>query len=177
MQKTPTINLAKGRNISYVDRVINWALSVGRSIVILTEAVALAIFLMRFSYDKQIIDLHTTIKQEQGIVNAYASQEALFRKTQTTLTSIGKLDNQATQLYTFIHDIISTIPQGMSLSDVSITQNVLHIHASFLSSSSLATFIKTLQGNSAVASVGIDKIDNKPISAVIIAEITATLKK
>lgn len=177
MPKTPSINLVKGRSGSYVDRFMSWALSIGRLVVIITETIALATFLTRFSYDRQISDLHSKIKQDQAIVKAYADQEATYRNTQDRLTSIQQLENQAPQLVDLMKGIAITIPSDTTLSDLTVTPDSLKVEAIFQSTTSLATLIKSLQDNPKITSVSLDKIEDKTTSAVIVANILAKFKK
>src|SRR5258706_9366482 len=95
MLKSPAINLAKGRGQTFLDRFLNWALSIGRVVVIVTEAVALTAFLYRFNLDRQIIDLHSRINQEQIIVKLLNNNETTFRSLQDRLSLINKLSQQA----------------------------------------------------------------------------------
>ena len=52
MENSPaSINLVKKNEKSSVDKFINWTLSIGRLIVIITEIIAISAFLYRFSLD------------------------------------------------------------------------------------------------------------------------------
>ena len=85
MQKKPiSINLLK-QQTSLVDRFIDWALTIGRLLVILTEIVALSAFIYRFSLDRQLIDLHSKITQEQAIANYLNNNEKKYRNLQDRL--------------------------------------------------------------------------------------------
>ena len=64
----PSINLFKDKNKNFFDLFIKWALSIGRVVVIATEAIALSAFLYRFSLDQQLIDLNDKIVQKQALV-------------------------------------------------------------------------------------------------------------
>lgn len=177
MQKLPAINLAKGRNDSLVDKIIAWALSVGRLVVILTEAIALTTFLMRFSFDGQIIDLHSKIKAKQNIVQAYADQEVIYRNLQDRLTNIQQLETQAPDITTFLQSVIQSAPPDVAITDISISQDSLKLEALFQSSASLSTFVNKFQQNPLVSAVSIDNVENKTTAAVIKITLTAKLKK
>lgn len=82
-----SINLLRDKEKPLLDRFVAWALSVGRSIVILTEIVALAAFIYRFSIDRKLSDLNDDIKQKQLIVGQLTSLEDEYRNLQKTVGS------------------------------------------------------------------------------------------
>jgi len=100
-----TINLAKKKGTPSLDVFLSWAITGGRFIVILTETIALAAFLYRFSLDRQIVDLHDQISQKQKIVAAFATDEVLYRNLQDRLNQTETL----TQGISNTPDLFSTI--------------------------------------------------------------------
>src|SRR6185312_966933 len=96
MQKTSsiTINLAKHRGESFVDRFIRFALTTGRVVVILTEVIALGAFLYRFTLDRTLVDLHDRIQQGQAVVNLLKDNETTFRNLQDRLALASTLTKE-----------------------------------------------------------------------------------
>lgn len=176
MQKMPSINLVKGRSGTYIDRFMNWALSVGRLVVILTETIALAIFLTRFSYDRQISDLHTSIKRNQAVIQAYGEQEAKYRNLQDRIAAIAKLQNQGSTLVASLKDIILNEPNGVSIEQIAMEPDAIKVEGTFRSPTALGDFVKMLQENPAIASISLERVEDKTTSAVIFASITAKVK-
>lgn len=176
MPKTPTINLGKGRGQTFVDRFLAWALSVGRVIVILTEGIALGAFLYRFDLDRQIIDLHSKINQEQIIVNLLNKNENTFRNLQQRLHIISVIGPQADRQVTLFTDLFSAVPQGVSLEILGLSSGVIQIEATSQSSESLSLFLRQLQAVPEVANVSVDRIENKTTIARIIITISGRLK-
>ena len=176
MQKnSPSINLLK-KQTNLVDRFINWALTIGRLVVILTEIVALSAFIYRFSLDRQLIDLHSKITQEQAIVNYLKDNEKTYRNLQDRLAVAANYAVLGTNRLKIFNDIIGFAPKGMTFNNLSLSEDRLKIDANIDSVSSLSTFVNSIKNYSAINSVSIDKIENKPSSAVITISITATLK-
>ena len=64
----------------------------------------------------------------------------------------------------------------MSFNNLSLFEDRIKIDANVASVTSLSTFVNSIKNYSAIDSVSIDKIENKPSSAVIVISITATLK-
>ncbi len=176
MQKSsPSINLLK-KQTSLIDRFVNWALTVGRLLVILTEIVALSAFIYRFSLDRQLIDLHSKITQEQAIVNYLKDNEQTYRNLQDRLAAAANYSTLGINRFKIFSDIVGFTPKGMSFNNLSLYENRIRIDANVDSVSSLSIFVNSLKNYSAIDTVSIDKIENKPSSAVITISITALLK-
>lgn len=72
-------------------RIVNWALTYGRYIMIGTEIVVLLAFISRFSLDRKRTDLREEIEQKQAILQANLPFENDIRNTQDSLTKIKAL--------------------------------------------------------------------------------------
>ena len=60
-----SINLLSTKDKSTADIFLFWALYIGRLLVIITEVIALFVFLSRFSIDRKLIDYSDSIKKQQ----------------------------------------------------------------------------------------------------------------
>lgn len=174
-KKSASINLLK-RQTSLIDRFVNWALTVGRLLVILTEIVALSAFIYRFSLDRQLIDLHSKITQEQAIVNYLKDNEKTYRNLQDRLAIATTYSTLGANRFKVFSDIAGFTPKGMSFNNFSLYENRIRIEANADSVSSLSTFVNSIKNYPAIDTVSIDKIENKPASAIITISITAILK-
>src|SRR5581483_5458401 len=158
---TPSINLAKNRGEKLSDRILAFALSIGRDLVIVTEAVALGAFLFRFGLDRQLVDLHDKIKQEQAIVALLKNNEATYRNLQDRLLVENTLDNASTTSVALYKAIYNMIPSDMSLTSLLLSDTSVTVQGDLSSLISLSDFVKKLKSYPAVESVSIDKIENK----------------
>lgn len=175
--KSSSINLLKKRSGGAVDRFIDWALSIGKYVVIITETIALTAFLYRFSLDRQLIDLHEDIKSNQVLLTIQKSNEERYRNLQTRLKfakELGSIGNDTTKLFT---DLYSIAPIDVLFNKMSLSQRDLTIEADTPSVTSLAEFITKLREHKDIESVSIDKIENKTSSAIITVGISAVIKK
>ena len=171
------INLAKNRRPHFLDQFIGWALTVGRFLVIVTETVALSAFLLRFGLDREIIDLHDKITQEQNVVNFLKKEESKFRNLQdrlTLATSIIGSENKTRSLY---QDISRAIGEDTTLESFTFSQNRIIVQLSSHTLTSLSSFTSQLKNYPTVATVSVDKIEEKTTSGEIRITITAELKK
>lgn len=176
MAKSPSINLFKGQEKSFIEKLIAWVLSFGRIIVIVTEAVALTAFLYRFSLDRQLIDLHERIKQKETIVKLLQKDEDTYRNLQDRIKLAATLGKKSNVLIKIFQEVMSFTPPDLAFNNVSLTPKNLSVDANFSSIQSLAAFVNSLRKHASVGSVSIDKIENKTSRAIISVGITATFK-
>lgn len=172
-----SINLVKGQDKGFFDKFINWALTVGRLVVILTELVALLAFLYRFSLDRRLIDLHDQISQKQSIVKILKQKEDTYRNIQGRLAlaaTLTKTGQEKTQIFS---DILSLAPPDFIFNNIVLSQDAVRIDASAKSVSSLASFIRDIKNYKQTSSVSLDKIENKTAGTAIAVSIAVRLKK
>ena len=174
-----SINFLRQKDKGFFDKFLAWALSVGRVIIVLTETVALAAFLYRFSLDQQIIDLHGTIKSKQNIVAAFNRSgkynEKTFRNLHDRINAAKNLSSKSSQSLSLLSDILS-LTAGTTVNDLTLSQDSIKIDMSISSVGQLQSLVQNLQKNAHVSSVSIDKIENRTSQGLIRVQITAQLK-
>lgn len=176
-KKSASINLLKNDRNETLSQIINWALTIGRVLVIVVELVALTAFLYRFSLDNQLSDLHTRIKQQQAIVASQKKNEDTYRNLQERLTITSNLADTGEKNVKVFKDIMGFVPNGMTFNSVSLFENGIRIEANVNSVIPLSSFINSLKSYPEADTVSIDKIENKTSSAVITVSISVTLKQ
>lgn len=127
-------------------KALNWLLSAGRVIVVLTQLVVIAAFLSRFWLDRQLTDLADRNNELKTQIEARASFESAFRDLQERLSVYGKVYGEKTIASSVIANIASLLPSDVSLSSVSMTEGAFVLQGSALSERGLAGFIKALDG-------------------------------
>lgn len=178
MQKTslPSINLAKNRGEKFVDRFLQWALTIGRGVVILTEALALGAFLFRFGLDRQLVDLHDRIKQEQAILVLLKDSEKTYRNLQDRLSLAATINTQLSgQIKTF-NDLLGLLPTSLSITNLSISDTTVRIEGTIDSLVSLSSFVKKIKTYPQVTKVSLDKLDSKAGTGTLSIGLTITLQ-
>jgi hypothetical protein len=178
MAKTFTsINLLKNSKNGFFEKALNWALTIGRILIITTELIALLAFLYRFGLDQQLIDLHTKIKQEQQIVQLQKQNEDTYRNLQDRL-AIASLASAATEKnIKIIKDVIGFAPVGMTFTNFTFASNSLIIQANLNSVAALSMFIASLKSYPQVENVSLEKIENKTANAAITVTISVNLNQ
>lgn len=171
----PSINLVKNKKTPLFDKFMDWALTIGRLIVILTEVVAVIAFVYRFSLDEQLVNLHDQIKQQQNIVFALKNDENRYRNLQDRLALAATFSEKSIQSNQAITDIANPMPGRVNINNLVLNKGKENIHIDVTSVSALADFVDSLKNNRNFKSISIDNIESKP-SFGLSVDITTTLK-
>lgn len=171
-----SINLLPNKRGGLVDQFLSWALSIGRLLIILTETLALSVFLYRFSIDMRIVDLHDLIKNQRAIVEQFKSVEDTSRNLHTRLALAKEQEEDTSSATTVFSDIIEMGRGKITFRNLVVSESSVKIEAQSQSSGLLNSFISALKTYPEVEKVSIDSVENKTSSAVIIMSITAQLK-
>lgn len=176
MAKSPaSINLLSKRE-SKSDTILKWALTTGRFIIIVTETIALAAFAYRFTLDRQIIDLHDKIKQNQSIISFYSADEERYRTLQTKLQTLSTLDSQSTEVTGRIDDIIEIARGKVVLESLTMGPNSVKISANTRTITLMNSFVDSLKKYPGTAGITITQIENKTDTGVINIALEVNLK-
>ena len=164
------------KEVPFSDKFVSWALTVGRLLVVLTELVALSAFIYRFSLDRQLIDLHSHIKDKQAIVNTLRKSEDNYRNLQDRIALVKTFSTLSNNTSLLLTDISAFTPKEIEFNNFSIYKDHISISANSSSKQSLTAFIDSLKSYGKIQSVSIDNIENKTTSGIIVVNITAHLK-
>ncbi len=176
-KKSASINLIKTDKKDTLNQIVNWALTIGRALIILVEVIALSALLYRFVLDNQLRDVHTKIKQEQAILESQKGYEQTYKNLQDRLSVISSVSDKGAESVKIFKKIISFAPLGMTFSNIALAENTLRVEANVNSIYPLSSFINSLKEYKDVESVSIDKIENKTSNAVITVSISIVLKQ
>lgn len=168
----PSVNLAK-RQGKFLDTFIHWALTAGRAAVIVTEAIALSAFLYRFSLDRQIIDLHDKINQEQAIVKLLKHNEDTYRNLQSRLALISTLQKQTSDTSKIFFDILHLIPSDIAIDSINYSPDGVKFDIHARSLAALQSAIDNIKNYPRIKSVSIDKIENRISTGTIVVSISS----
>jgi len=145
---------------SPIGRLMQWALSIGRYLVIFTELVVIISFATRFNLDRQITDLNSKVHQRQIIIESYGDLEQQVRAIQKKITSYQQIEQQINIADTF--PALSQItPQDVKLTDLTIQPNLIVFSGRALSSTSLNLLVNNIQLSPNFANVTVDQIENQ----------------
>ncbi len=171
----PSINLVKNKQISFLDKFMDWTLTIGRLIVIITEVVAVIAFIYRFSLDERLVNLHSAIKQKQNMVSVLKNDENKYRNLQDRIALAATFSTKATSSNQTITDIVSLIPSQIKINDLILNKDRINLDVDVTSIPSLDDFVNSLKSYRGIKSINIDNIENKP-SVGLSVNITTMLK-
>lgn len=159
-------------------KVLNWSLTIGRWIVIVTELVVILAFLSRFKLDRDLTDLNEKVKQQQAIITASSAFEKEFRLLQKRVKTIEDLRLQQLESEKVLNELASLTPLDVTLSDIRIDKNQVSLKANALSEAGLSTLISNLKKSSQFDKVMISKLGLAPKGEVgITFELKTGIKK
>jgi hypothetical protein len=171
----PPINLAQDKQIPLSEKLINWTLSVGRLIIIITEVIAIAAFVYRFSLDEKLVDLHSAIKKQENIVFALKNDEDKFRNLQSRLALASTFSEKGIKTNQTFVDIVSLIPNQIIIHSLALNGDNVSIDADVDSISSLSNLVDSLKNYPNAKSTSIDNIENNPSTGLSV-KVTILLK-
>ena len=158
-------------------RILKWALSSFRIIVIVTELVVMAAFLSRFWLDAENSDLNETISQKKAIITSFAETEKKFRTFQKQIDIFSKITSSAPKSE-YVNLITSLTPAEVFLNSISDNEDSLQIIGYSSSEQNISQFIINLSSASKFKDVSLNKIaSSEDNSSAIIFTIGANISK
>ncbi len=143
---------------STLGRILKWALSSFRMIVIATELIVMAAFLSRFWLDATNSDLNETISQKKAVIASFAETEKKFRTFQKQIEVFAK-STASTQKSEYLNLITSLIPSGVILSSITDNENSVQIVGYSGGEQYISQFLKNLSSAGKFKDVSLNKID------------------
>lgn len=144
---------------STIGRVLQWALSAGRYIVIFTELIVIVSFAARFTLDREITDLNTEINDSKVIIENYGSFEQEFVSIQERLADLKKIETDVNIVDVF-QDLSKVTPQDVNLEQLTITPTKVTITGSTLSQTSFNLLVNNLQLSGDFFNINISRVES-----------------
>src|SRR4030042_2446823 len=145
---------------STLGRVLLWALSTFRIIVIITEMVVMLAFLSRFWLGARNVDLNDLIKQKHAVIAATADFEKDYRNTQKRRRVFSALAKEEGQASTYLETIATYLPSDVSLISYTFGAGVVQTKGAAISESSVAQFMVNLEASGAFEKVELTNLDS-----------------
>lgn len=144
---------------SSLGRILKWALSTFRVMVIVTELVVMSAFLSRFWLDTKNSDLNEKISNSKSQIIAYRDVETEFRSIQKRI-NIAKSIYLGPKVSSFITNVSSMVPQNITLISFSEIEGQITIKASTSSEKSIAQFLVNLEENKNLIDINLSQISS-----------------
>ncbi len=172
-----SINLLDDKEKKISDTVLDWAIYIGRLLVILTEAIALYVFASRFTLDRKLVDLHDEIKKNQAFVGYMQGREETYRRIHEKLKLNKTADDKNARTVALFEEIMHETNKDISIMNFSLSPSSMAVTLQVRSLQPLSEFTNKLKQHPDILSVNVEKIENKTSSAVIVVSYTAKLRQ
>jgi len=176
IHKKRNINLLPDKGDGVVNQFLSWALNIGRLLVIITETLALSVFLYRFTIDMQLVDLHDKIEASSTIISTFKSGEDTFRDIHTRLTTVKNYENQSSKALTILKDIIDMGRGKITFKTLTVNKDSLELEVQASSVGTISSFTTELKNYPEVTNISVNRVENQTSSGQITVGISAKLK-
>lgn len=157
-QKLPSlfkVNLLihHGEQEKLISKLIKWALSSGRYIVIFVEMVTISAFVYRYKLDADLNDLQEKINDKIPYITNLSADETLIKHTQFQLSTISKLKSEKVDFILPLTNLAKIVPKSIKITNISFDRiqaypkTSLSISGQTPSNLELSVFIRELRGN------------------------------
>lgn len=177
-KKNISINLLTQDDFSSsaLGRVLLWALSIGRYIVVFTELVVVLAFLSRFKLDRDLTNLNKSIDQKVSIIQSYESLEPRFSRLQQQLELVDLINHKLSPKAVF--DILAEVqPLDVRLDRLSFEKNNFRIEGTALSPQAFNNFIRSLSAHERIEAIALSSVSSEDQGLTIVFEMEATIKE
>lgn len=138
-------------------RVMAWASTIGRYLVIFTEVIVIISFASRFKLDRDLTDLNSAIQQKSFIIDSYGNLENDVRLAQKKTDFLIQQKTAYNALE--ILDILSaSLPQDVALTLVQVYPQEIQVTGSALTPEAIAQLVRLLQRQPTVSALYMDQI-------------------
>lgn len=159
---------------SAIGKVLLWALSVGRYIVVFTELIVIISFLSRFKLDRDLTDLNEEIEKQKTIVKSYGDLESKFLHTQEQISYIKS--NSSTHSPKTILDLLGrTLPLDVKIDKLGLGNTSFRLSALALSPEGFIQFVKALHQQPEIKNLSLGNIKSETQGITIEFELLANL--
>lgn len=151
---------------SPVGRIVGWAVTFGRYIMITTEMVVLLAFISRFSLDRKLTDLNESISQKQIIIEANKDFEDEFNKTQEKIKFIKNhlaIQQKPVDNLFFLKSIM---PTEVFIEKLNIAPESISGEAQAGTTAGFATFINNLKTHPEFNDISLGEIKKNPLTGI-----------
>lgn len=178
-KKKKSINLLPQEEFaaSTSGRILKWALTTFRIIVIVTEMIIMAAFLSRFWLDAKASDLNDEIKQKNAVIVASADFEKDFRKAQTKLAILSDLSSQEVSAAETLTTISSYLPEDTLLTSFTFISKESQIKGLSPSEQSIAQLMANLESVDGFNKVSLSQLDTTEETSLFSFTLKIELRK
>lgn len=158
-------------------RFLNWSLTYGRYIIIVTELIVLLAFFSRFRLDQQLTDLHESISQKQAIIASVAQFEHEARQVHDRIDKIRELNKEHTLFLDAISLLEGLVPDDVILSQLNFSQNKVELTGTSFSRGGFSRLVQNLKNEKKIRAVSVDAVAKPKEGGILTFTINFELAK
>lgn len=153
------IDLGKKNTDTATNTAFKWAINSGRIIIVMVELLTLGALGFRFFIDRQIVDFHEKIEQQQNFVNAQETKEKGYRNLQQRLTDINSLTIASEKQIEFINSLTKILSSNSFIkSDINATDDGINVDGQVYNIFTLNDLVDTLKDNPNIVGISVDDV-------------------
>jgi len=141
-----------------IGKILRWALSAGRYIVIFTELLVILSFVARFTLDRQLTNLNESIHQKEVTIKSYGDLEENVRLIQAKTDQFEQIEQQ-TNISEIFPALTKITPRDILLEELTIKPTRLLMSGSSPTQNSLNILINNFQLSPNFFNISVDRIE------------------
>lgn len=175
---TPTINLLGTEDLQHSPwgRILSWATTYGRYIMIMTEIIVLLAFISRFSLDRKLTDLNEEIVQKQAIIEANISFEEEFRSLQNRIAAIKTLLSSQGGLRDVLEEIQRLLPPDVHFESLTLGEEKLTAKTIARTTAGFSQFVSNISKSASLKNIEMGEIRKNSLTGIEF-QLTANVAK
>lgn len=172
------INLLPRKDLAgtRIEKLLQFAISYGRYIIVVTQLIVLLVFFSRFRLDIELTDLKDSIEQKRDIVQSLQDFETEVCSLQDRIASARFLKENHTELKLALNSIKTILIPGNVLTSLSVAGNQIVISGMSKDGQSLSSFFNKINSTNDFSGFQIKKITKQQTSDFVDFQISLTLK-
>ena len=162
--KQISINLLGSQDLEHTPwgRMVSWATTYGRYIMITTEIIVLLAFISRFSLDRKLTDLSEELTQKLAIVEANVDLEKDIRSLQANLATIKQVSIDQDKPVNLVTSMETLLPSDVYLTSFELTPTRLTLAAVARTTEGFSQFLANAQATKLLSNVTLGDINRGP---------------
>lgn len=157
-------------------RIMKWALTSFRFIVIVVEFIVISGFLFRFWLDVKISDLDDEITQKSALISSRSDFEQTFRKVQNKTILFNQIANNTNLALPYFEIIIKNLPADSQLISLTKQGSRVEIAGSAVNETAISSFIANLKSTDSFSRISLTEISTKLGSPLVEFRINLSLE-
>ena len=153
---------------SSLGKLLTWAITYGRYIMIGTEIIVLLAFISRFSLDRRLTDLREEIAQKQTILVANQQFEQDFNSLQQSLKKISLLITDQNKPVNTFYQVSGLLPSDVKVTEFGLSDKNIEIVVNAGTTQGLSTFLSRLQHQKGISNIEVTDVEKDIVKGTLI---------